>query len=1443
MIKVSDAFNKAFASPTRKVLAKVTMNDVVYTNNDLSSVEYDGESISGENFNIGSTFSNGIKLTFPKIIEGVKQLDKIKLEFGIVLPDGSSEYVSMGYFFVSAYDPQRNEKRTVIEAFDEMAQLEGSYSSKLTYPAKIQDVALEIANKAGVVINKASFERLSQNKISKIQGLTYRQAIGIIAQFAYGYAIFDRNGQLDIRMLKDPNFSIATADYFSRGLTKNETMYTLNGINCRVSTKGTESKEDYILQSGSDKGNQISLENNVMTQIYLDDIYQQLKTLNYYPFTLSWRGNPAIEAGDWLSMTDITGKVFKIPNLSYRLNFSGGLKATSSANTSSVAVTSSEYKGSLHQKVEALEGWRNASGGWSYTQVQEPKNPQEGDVWYKPNGPDTELWVYEGGKWVLKTSTAKNRELEGKLDQAKEENNAALAELDKQLSDAQTAIANVDASNKTLVNTVDQAKKDIKAVDNAASKAMTTALDGKSLAETAKALGQNALDQFNALSVGGRNLVLNSALVGDGTNGSTTVYPNLNLLDGTEDFSGTWTNSSSWVTDGTYKGLTVKKRTAQWNGIYKTFTAPKDGTYTFSAYIKSSGNTANVFRYGGVNSTSSQGIIQKFIGNNFDWTRDSVTLNLKANDSVWIRYEISGAGTDSILWVAGYKWEQDPTQVPDSWIKGGATATSKLVSITDLNQITTGVEITQTTLGQSGLRSYNFIENIQPNVSYAQSFWIKNVDSNPLNMVVEISERNKETNEVTYSATKQVVPVNSGWVRLSRVFTTKNTTNGLYFYLYTDTTTTNAHYILAAPKLEFGNIVTDWSAAPEDTQVKIERLEDGLKTTVSQSKYNANQTAIDSKISSVTQTANSVNSIVTNLTNGMPTGSSIISQISDSVSILVQKNDVINQINVSTEGILISGSKVHITGTTLIDDAIITTAMVKSLDASVITTGTLAANLIVPTAGNMLMNSEFQSTTFFDGWNTSGSNPALFYDSASSYSDSYGGQSYAAGINSIGNGSTTFQWRRLQQDVRGRENFPYSASTMALSNKNANGGWLKFAISFLDSSKAIISTITSDKVVMDNKYHLLKIENAIAPTGTAYVRYEYQAGGEVNGFVTRAMLNRGAKALPYTASTGQVIVGSDMIVDGAIIAKHLAVGSITAEKLAVGAVNMGSATVTGTLDANRINVINLDASQIKVGTLDAAVVRIINLDAGAITTGTLNVAVQINANSIVAGTLNAKLLTGDTAHLNSVDTGNITNTYDYHLQVSSKGLFNKTTNVGQLNLHSTQSGGSDWDAAFPGSMTYHFETSAGGQNTGLRFWKNHIMSLNSDQNTGLYLNPYGGTQVRVTSRTDDNTYLAINASAFNVASDRRFKSDIQDYEEDALSIVNSLRIRTYEKSGKREIGVIADEAPDNLLLKDEKGDMLSLYDYSSIAIKAIQELTEEVSSLKQQMKEMEKHIA
>ena len=149
----------------------------------------------------------------------------------------------------------------------------------------------------------------------------------------------------------------------------------------------------------------------------------------------------------------------------------------------------------------------------------------------------------------------------------------------------------------------------------------------------------------------------------DGKDRFTTVYPNLNLLDGTRDFSGNWENGGEWTSDGTYKGLAVKKRVWKWKGIYKTFTAPKDGKYTFSAYVKSSGNAANIIRFVYINDEYNPSL-RRDLGSNFDWIRDSFTVTLKAKDTIAARYEIAGSGTDSILWTAGHKWEEGSVATP-----------------------------------------------------------------------------------------------------------------------------------------------------------------------------------------------------------------------------------------------------------------------------------------------------------------------------------------------------------------------------------------------------------------------------------------------------------------------------------------------------------------------------------------------------------------------------------------------------------------------------------------------------------------------------------------------------------------------------------------------------------------------------------------------------------
>jgi len=398
--------------------------------------------LGGESFQLGSTQSATVKIVFSEIIEGLKELDEVKIEIGFKirgtgLPSNINhvskvdrakvgrarlvsyvpdryEFVSLGNFYISGrVDPDRNEKTTTVEARDGFIFLEENYESLLKYPAKLADVALEIANKSGSVIDPVSFNHLSNYTINKPIGYTYRQAIGLIGQFEGGFVCFDREGKLSIRTLSDPNFKIDPNEYFLKGLTKSELLYQPRGISCKVINQTDESNnEATVLQSGSTSGAQISLENNVMTQILLDDIFQKIRYINFYPITLKWRGNPALEVGDWVTMTDREGNRFKSPVLNYAMTFDGGFSSTVSADTKAYSANVSSFKGPLQQKLDEIDYRIDAAGKNNvYEGTEEPKNPKEGDIWFKKNGPDDEIWVYKQTspgvfEWVMTTSTA-----------------------------------------------------------------------------------------------------------------------------------------------------------------------------------------------------------------------------------------------------------------------------------------------------------------------------------------------------------------------------------------------------------------------------------------------------------------------------------------------------------------------------------------------------------------------------------------------------------------------------------------------------------------------------------------------------------------------------------------------------------------------------------------------------------------------------------------------------------------------------------------------------------------------------------------------------------------------------------------------------------------------------------------------------------------------------
>lgn len=496
MLKVSDAFNSAFAAPDRELRARVTIGKTVYDSDDLTSINYDSGAMTGEQFSIGSTYMNSAKIIFSHLVEGLKQLDEVLVELGVLKPDGTVEYVKMGTFIVDdKIQMDRNNNTTTIECMDRMTMLGGTYVSKLTYPARIKDVAIEIANMAGVKANETSFARLSENKINQPTGYTYRDAIGLIAQFQMGFALFDRDGLLDIRTLQDNSFKIDPNQYFLKGLVKNETFFKLNGISCTVVTtskdeNGNETSKTTVLQSGSSSGAQIKLANNVMTQDVLDRMYEALKFTNYYPFSLNWNGNPAVEAGDWLTVEDLQGNEFKVPNMSYTLTYNGGLTTTSKADTSVSSPATYSYGGSMSNIVNEIGGREGAEGNHIYegTEDQKPLFPKEGDLWYKHVGPDTEEWIYKDGKWEFLTSTKTANDAADAADKASKEAEEAKNQANKAVDGANDAVAKAGFANDTAT----QAKSDAAAAGQSATTALTNA-------GTALTNAKNALDNVTKL--------------------------------------------------------------------------------------------------------------------------------------------------------------------------------------------------------------------------------------------------------------------------------------------------------------------------------------------------------------------------------------------------------------------------------------------------------------------------------------------------------------------------------------------------------------------------------------------------------------------------------------------------------------------------------------------------------------------------------------------------------------------------------------------------------------------------------------------------------------------------------------------------------------------------------------------------------------------------------
>ncbi|MFS9216231.1 tail fiber domain-containing protein [Streptococcus infantis] len=335
-------FNEAMFAKNRTLAIRVGR----YQSSDIKEANFEYGYIKGDTYKPGGTCAGSAKIVFTSIITTFNKLDKIYPEIGLLV-DGTYEWVKMGEYFINDIEIDRNRNTTTLDLMDGMFKLNREYVTDLTYPADIKNVIKEICLKTGVELANENIGIASMNyqidKVPENKKMTFRDVLSLSTQMLGMSCFFNREGKLEIKGLTDSGITITADNYFLHGLTRSEVEYQIAGITCK--------KDKETLTVGLRTGRSLEIENVLMYQSALDNLYYNIKDIRYYPFSLNYQGYLLLDVGQWVTIKTNTGEKFKSPILSQSFNFKGGLRGRISADSKAGNDAQYSYAGTITKKI------------------------------------------------------------------------------------------------------------------------------------------------------------------------------------------------------------------------------------------------------------------------------------------------------------------------------------------------------------------------------------------------------------------------------------------------------------------------------------------------------------------------------------------------------------------------------------------------------------------------------------------------------------------------------------------------------------------------------------------------------------------------------------------------------------------------------------------------------------------------------------------------------------------------------------------------------------------------------------------------------------------------------------------------------------------------------------------------------------------------------------
>ena len=330
MLTVSEDFSKKIVSDDRTFTVKVVVDSAYeLTGATIQSVTLDEIVNSTDMLTFGCACSNKVTINFINPPTNINY-DNTYIEpyVGIKVSDTPVTYesVSLGKFYATEVETANDYKNLKITAYDGFCKMTGKYikSSSIGGTVKIQviydDLKAQLASKCGVVLKSMTCPTFDITW--KDIDMTFTQAIGYLAGCLGGFARFDRAGQLEIVWYTTTGVEISRKQQYMNGFQKTtDKPLTITSI-----VTGTQ--ENVISKGDGVNGTEINFENPFITTAMVDALWTKANNTTYTPCKVKWRGNPAVQAGDIVSVIDKNGVAHTVLVMAQQTVVGGGLNST-----------------------------------------------------------------------------------------------------------------------------------------------------------------------------------------------------------------------------------------------------------------------------------------------------------------------------------------------------------------------------------------------------------------------------------------------------------------------------------------------------------------------------------------------------------------------------------------------------------------------------------------------------------------------------------------------------------------------------------------------------------------------------------------------------------------------------------------------------------------------------------------------------------------------------------------------------------------------------------------------------------------------------------------------------------------------------------------------------------------------------------------------------------